>query len=232
MRALDLFCGAGGATCGLQRAGFNVTGVDIKAQPRYCGDRFIHDDALVFAEPVANLRQFDFIWASPPCQDYSSLKVFSGEKRGKLIDPVRAMLEASGVPFAIENVVGSELRNPITLCGSMFGLGVWRHRLFEVSPPLLFVPQCHHALVPEPIDVTGTGSAQRSPRKKQTGGLSRKPESLTQARGVMGIDWMSRKEISQAIPPAYSEFIARAYLAQSQRGSTHDAPLLTQVAAE
>ena len=215
LRALDLFCGAGGATRGLQRAGFHVTGVDIKPQPRYCGDRFIQADAL---NPPVDLGEFDFIWASPPCQDYSSLKVFASEKRGKMVSAVRAMLKASGVPFVIENVQGADLEAPIVLCGSMFGLGVWRHRLFEAHPPLLFVPECRHELCPEPIDVTGTGSASISPRKKQTGGQSRKPRGLNHASVVMGIDWMSRKEI----PPAYSEFIARAFLAQQKEGARNN----------
>jgi DNA (cytosine-5)-methyltransferase 1 len=93
----------------------------------------------------------------------------------------------------------------------MFGLGVWRHRNFETSFPIL-APQCRHDLCPRPIDVTGTGSAQISARKKPTGGQSRKPRNLAHAAEVMGIDWMSRRGICQAIPPAYSEFIARAYL--------------------
>lgn len=217
MRALDLFCGAGGATRGLQRAGFHVTGVDIKPQPRYCGDVFIQADAL---NPPVDLREFDFIWASPPCQDYSTLKVFAGERCGKMVSAVRDMLRASGVPFVIENVRGSDLEAPIVLCGTMFGLGVWRHRLFEMNPPALLVPQCRHELCPEPIDVTGTGSASISPRKKKTGGQSRKPRGLAHASEVMGIDWMSRREISQAIPPAYSEFIARALIANPRPNET------------
>lgn len=204
LRALDLFCGAGGATKGLQRAGFHVTGIDIKTQPRYCGDAFIQADAL---NPPVDLASFDFIWASPPCQDYFALKGLAGEKRGKLIPRVRDMLVASGVPFVIENVVGSELQNPIQLCGSMFGLGVWRHRLFETSPELLFVPQCHHGLCPKPIDVTGTGGPFNGIRKASGGGISRKPRNLSHARHVMGIEWMTRAELSQATPPAFAEFI-------------------------
>ncbi len=215
-RALDLFCGAGGASMGLHRAGFDVVGVDINPQPRY-PFKFIQADALAYAADPLLGDEFDFIWASPPCQDYSTLKVFAGEKRGKMVSAVRDLLRASGVPFVIENVQGSDLEAPIVLCGTMFGLGVWRHRLFEMHPPLLLVPQCRHELCPEPIDVTGTGSASISPRKKQTGGQSRKPRGLAHASEVMGIDWMSRKEISQAIPPAYSEFIARAFLAQAPR---------------
>jgi DNA (cytosine-5)-methyltransferase 1 len=203
--ALDLFCKAGGATRGLQRAGFFVVGVDIEPQPNYCGDAFVQADAL---KPPFDLSRFDFIWASPPCQDYSALKSLAKGKRGKLIDPVREMLRESGRPWAIENVVGSDLRNPVTLCGSMFGLGVWRHRRFETSEPLLLSPQCNHSLCPKPIDVTGTGGPFKGVRKSTRGGISRKPLNLKHAQEVMGIDWMNRRELSQAIPPAYAEFIA------------------------
>lgn len=198
---------------GLRRAGFDVVGVDIAPQPRY-PFQFVQADALC---PPFDLARFDFIWASPPCQDYSSLKGLSGEARGRLIPQVREMLIASGKPFAIENVVGAELHNPITLCGSMFGLGVWRHRLFEMSHPPILVPQCQHPLVPEPIDVTGTGGPFNGVRKAPGGGISRKPRNLGHVRDVMDIDWMTRAEISQAIPPAFSEFVARAALAAIER---------------
>lgn len=206
--ALDLFCGAGGASAGLSRAGFKVTGVDIIDQPHYPWPLdFREEDAL-----TTSLDGFDFIWASPPCQDYSSLKGFATHKRGKLIDAVRERLQASGMPWVIENVVGSDLRNPITLCGSSFGLGVWRHRNFEMSFPILLTPPCNHAIVPKPIDVTGTGGPFKSIRKKIGGGVSRKPDNLPHAREVMGIEWMNRRELSQAIPPAYAEFIGREAL--------------------
>ena len=205
-KALDLFCGAGGASKGLHDAGFDVTGVDIKPQPNY-PFAFHQADALTFP-----LEGYDFIWASPPCQDYSALKLFAGHLRGKLIPEVRTRLTATGVPFVIENVVGSELVNPIVLCGSMFGLGVWRHRLFECSPPILMVPICQHPEVRGPVDVTGLGGPIAE-RKKNTGGNPRKPKNLEHARAVMGINWMTRPELSQAIPPAYSEFIGRIAIA-------------------
>lgn len=205
-KALDLFCGAGGAGMGLHRAGFDVVGVDIRPQPRY-PFAFVQGDAT---KPPFDLTAFDFIWASPPCQDYSALKGLTGAKRGKLIPDIREMLVASGRPFAIENVVGAELRNPIRLCGSMFGLGVWRHRLFEMSHPPILIPECQHPLAPEPIDVTGTGGPFNGERKSPGGGISRKPKNLEHAREVMGIDWMTRPELSQAIPPAFAEYVARA----------------------
>lgn len=195
---------------GLHRAGFEVVGVDIKPQPRYPFE-FHRGDALTFP-----LEGCDFIWASPPCQDYSALKGLSRHKRGKLIPAIRERLEATGKPYAIENVVGSELKEPIRLCGSSFGLGVWRHRLFETKPQILFSPQCHHALCPKPIDVTGLGGPFNGQRKGGGGGISRKPNNLKHAREVMGIEWMSRSELSQSIPPAYSEYIGRAILESTE----------------
>lgn len=204
--ALDLFCKAGGASMGLHRAGFGVIGVDIEKQPRY-PFAFIQADALM---PPFDLSSFDFIWASPPCQDYSALKGLSTKERGRLIPAVRSMLKSSGAFYTIENVVGAELFDPICLCGSMFGLGVWRHRLFEMSVRPLFSPLCNHRLCPKPIDVTGTGGPFNGMRKTTGGGISRKPRDLAHAREAMGIDWMSRAELSQAIPPAYAEFIGNA----------------------
>src|SRR6266851_7296325 len=133
-RALDLFCGAGGTTKGLQRAGFHVTGVDIKRQPRYCGDAFVQADAL---RPPFDLSRFDFIWASPPCQAFSASTIshrLLGKEYPDLIAPVRLMLAESGAVTVIENVVGAPIRPDIRLDGTMFeGLRVVRERWFECS---------------------------------------------------------------------------------------------------
>ena len=208
MKVLDLFCGAGGASEGLHRAGFDVVGVDILPQPRY-PFLFIQADSTNL--PV-DLSVFDLIWASPPCQSYSTLKGLATKERPRLIPIVRKMLKCSGVPWVIENVVGADLRNPIKLCGSSFGLGVWRHRLFEMSAPPSSVPQCAHQRCLKPIDVTGTGGPFNGIRKTPGGGISRKPRNLKHASEVMGIDWMTRAELSQAIPPVYAEFIGRAMM--------------------
>ena len=143
VRALELFCGAGGAGTGLHRAGFDVTGVDLKYQPRY-PFRFVQADAL--AVPFS-LEHFDFIWASPPCQAHTTM---SNRWRGQggqadshvdLIPATRSMLDTWGGPYVIENVVGARasLRSPIVLSGGQFGLSVHRPRLFE-SNVLLLAP--------------------------------------------------------------------------------------------
>ena len=209
MKIIDLFCGAGGAAMGLHRAfpDAEIIGVDINPQPRYPFN-FVQADALTF--PIGG---YDFFWASPPCQAHSRLRGIDGRWYDDFIQPIRMRFDAevvSGKPTVIENVVGAPLINPIVLCGSMFkGLGVWRHRVFECS---FFVrqPDCNHKSVPLPVDVTGTGGPCYT-RTTPGGGIHRKPKNMEQAKAVMGIDWMVRREITQAIPPAYSEYIGNEY---------------------
>lgn len=205
-RLLDLFCCAGGAAKGYHDAGFDVVGVDIKPQPHYPYE-FHQADALTYP-----LDGFDAIHASPPCQAYSVTAALHDAHYPELIDQVRARLTATGRPYVIENVVGAPLRNAVRLCGSSFGLGVRRHRLFETNPLLVGVPPCAHYLQPEPVDVTGTGG--RSTRTRTGGGGEhRKPLNLAHAREVMGIDWMTRPELSEAIPPAFTRWIGTRLLA-------------------
>ena len=214
MRILDLFCGAGGAAMGYHRAfpDAEIVGVDINPQPNY-PFRFIQADAM---DHMLHLYPagFDFIHASPPCQDYSSLKTaHDGHGTAWMLPKTLEWLRWTGTPYVVENVVGSEAEmDPfIMLCGSSFGLGVRRHRLFTASFPLM-APPCAHYLQPEPVDVTGTGGP--TPNRTRTGGgVSRKPRNLDHAREVMGIDWMNRKELSQAIPPAYTEWIGNQFKA-------------------
>lgn len=194
-KALDLFCGAGGAAMGLKQAGYSVVGVDIKPQPRY-PFIFIQGDALKF-----NLDGFDLIWASPPCQHYTQMLNHGLTPRTKhpdLIGQVRDRLDASGVPYVIENVAGAPLQNPVMLCGEMFQLRVTRHRFFECSFPVI---------VPEHPKHRGHGH-----RKQGDGGYYYRVyghETGKRSWGkAMGIDWMRSPELAQAIPPAYSQFIA------------------------
>lgn len=187
---------------GLYRAGFEVVGVDINPQPRYPFE-FHQADALTFP-----LDGFDLIWASPPCQSFTAYKRRRGyvRERENLIDPIRCRLMPSDTDFVIENVVGAPLRNAVMLCGSMFGLDVRRHRLFEASFGLER-PVCRHS---EQSPRFPQATNRTNLRRTVEVGVWRIPLAV-QGR-AMGIDWMTLEELSQAIPPAYSEHIGRAAL--------------------
>jgi DNA (cytosine-5)-methyltransferase 1 len=219
-RALDLFCCAGGAGMGLQRAGFDVVGVDIRPQPRYPFE-FHQADALTFP-----LDGFDFIWASPPCQGYSALRCLPWLRDRvypMLIDVVRQRLKASGAAYCIENVERAPLDGFI-LCGQQFGLPVYRHRKFETSFMVWTPPHPPHDIV------IGHGRLlnDRSKGSLNAGssmGAWGNQKIVTVAGGqfkkadgcrALGIDWMTKAELREAIPPAYSEFIGRAALAYLQ----------------
>jgi len=207
LRALDLFCCAGGASMGLHRAGFEVVGVDIKPQPRY-PFTFHQADALTFP-----LEGFDFIWASPPCQAFTiaaNTQRRDGIEYPDHVDTTRQRLRYSGAVWAIENVPGAPVRADVVLCGSQFNLPIVRHRLIELSfsPPL--TSPCNH--VEDVITVCGHGTPSWMRRKRIAKGLHPNA-SVAMKREAMGIDWMNREELSQAIPPAYGEFIARAAIA-------------------
>lgn len=209
---LDLFCGAGGATKGYQDAGFYVIGVDHKPQPRYCGDAFFEADALGFlAEAIDKFCPFNYcdaIHASPPCQAFTDLKsMWNAGEHEDLLTPTRALLEqiSAEVPYVIENVEGAPMKNPVTLCGSGLALRVRRHRLFETNWPLM-VPPCAHGQQGVPIGVYGTGGGGQMTRGYKARGVE-------EAREVMGTPWMTLAECSQAIPPAYTEFIGTQLMA-------------------
>jgi DNA (cytosine-5)-methyltransferase 1 len=205
LRALDLFCCAGGAGTGLARAGFEVVGVDIADQPDYPFE-FHRADALTF--PTAG---FDFIWASPPCQAYTGMQRLNtrSPKRDhpKLIEPMRELLQRSGALYAIENVPGAPLIDPIVLCGSMFGLKVRRHRLFECNFAIL-TPKCKH---PKESPIAVYGDHPQTPGDKTM--RVNRARTLQEGRDAMGIDWMDWRHLTQAIPPDYSELIGRAAIA-------------------
>ncbi len=213
LRALDLFCKAGGTSMGLHRAGFEMTGVDIEPQPRYPFD-FVQGDALGYL--AQHGHEFDLIVAGPPCQMYSVTKGLSNKTYPDLVEITRIALIRTNRPYIIENVPGAPLINPIKLCGTMFpGLRVIRHRLFECLPPLWFPPgPCQH-----------WGTASASGRGKKPGNeIGYIPGSLenfdfitvtgsdyiaADGRIAMGIDWMVKTELSQAIPPAYTEWLGK-----------------------
>lgn len=180
---------------GLHHAGFEVIGVDINKQPNYPFE-FHRADALNFP-----LEGFDFIWASPPCQAFTNAQKIRKNKHPDLIDPIRKRLKKSKALWTIENVVGAPLRDPVMLCGNMFGLQVYRHRLFEssfeVNPP----PHETHSA---PIQKMG-----RPPRPGHFMHVVGNFSGVQQAKIAMGIHWMARNEMSEAIPPAFSEFIGR-----------------------
>jgi len=211
-RLLDLFCGAGGAAMGYHRAGFDVTGVDNRPQPRY-PFTFIQADAMTFP-----LDGFDAIHASPPCQAFTQM---SARWRGKgtkadihpdLLTPTLAILRTLGLPYIVENVQGAKahMRATLVLHGGMFRLGVHRPRLFEANVLILAVrtPQTL-----SPLGVYGAKPDGHTTYRYRDNGnykgksLIRTAKSVEEAREAMGIDWMTWDEIREAIPPAYTEYI-------------------------
>lgn len=201
MRVLDLFCGAGGASAGLKKAWphAEIVGVDIRPQPRY-PFTFVQADAMTFA-----IEGYDFIWASPPCQQFCALATREDLSHyPDLIDPIRQRLIVAGAQFVIENVVGAPVRKDLMLCGAMFGLRSYRHRLFECSFPVKQPAHPKHA-----VRVNRRGENRR--QHWDSGGFLTITGDVGTYCGpeAMGIDWMSGHELSEAIPPAYSEFIAK-----------------------
>ena len=229
-RLLDLFCGAGGSGKGYADAGFEVVGVDVVDQPRYPFP-FVRADALevlgdlvegrsqrwptseASALPVVleGISHFDAIHASPPCPAYSLVSGFQGVSRlhPDLVGPVRARLAATGLPSVIENVPGAPLRRDVVLCGEMFGLRLHRHRIFEVTGPFVMQPpHSRHRLRGASTNCeTGPGVARWF-----TGNYADHDD----AGDAMGIDWMDRRELANAIPPAYCAHIG-TYLMQALR---------------
>lgn len=235
-RLLDLFCGAGGAAMGYHRAGFDVYGVDNKPQPHYpflmmeydaldAMDALLRGQYLLFKKDgymaLLGIEDFAAFHASPPCQSYCALKTMPNRRQHlELIEPTRKRLKDTGKPFVIENVVGAPLINAFTLCGTSFGLSttdghyLQRHRRFETNIEIWLIPPCQHGA--KTIGVYGDKARDIAAEKrhyalpKETRG---KPEGikilLAEAKKAMGIDWMNAKELSQAIPPAYTEYIGK-----------------------
>ena len=205
IKLLDLYCGVGGASAGYNKAGFDVTGIDLKHGKRY-PYKYIKGDVLLYLQDLDFLRSFDIIHASPPCQTHSitqHLRNAQGKSTSKLdlIPQTRAALIASGKPYVIENVPGSPLINPIQLCGSSFGLQVRRHRLFE-SNMKLTGSVCDHKAQGRPVGVYGSLNDQ-IPRGGKTA------TTIDEGRDAMGMPWAIWTELVEAIPPAYSEYIGK-----------------------
>jgi DNA (cytosine-5)-methyltransferase 1 len=210
MRLLDVCCGAGGCSVGYARAGFDVTGVDIEPHPDYPFHLTVADCMDVLADTVF-LAGFQVVHASFPCQGYTTM---SNRYRGrggaadewpKLIAPGRDLLEAWGGVYVVENVPGAraEMRNPILLHGGMFGLQVDRPRLFESNAPLMAYTA---PAVQNPVGVYGKLDGRRL-WTRVDGSEQRAAKTLEQAQTAMGIPWMQWDDLTEAVPPAYTEFI-------------------------
>lgn len=235
-RLVDLFCKAGGSSKGYADAGFEVWGVDIEPQPHFpFPERFIQADALEWVREHG--REFDVITASPPCQ-FASQITPDKSKYPNLIPATRVALVTSGKPYVIENVTGARrhLRAPVMVCGMPLGLKVYRHRWFESNILLFGVPHYpHRDNTPRAghgisangfISVTSGGSSvevRARPNMRRRGGLPGVSKNgfvsvsgyltgVDYCRWAMGIDWMTGAELSQAIPPKFTEYIGRQLL--------------------
>lgn len=223
-RLLDLFCGAGGAAAGYARAGFEVTGIDVSPQPHYPYE-FIQMDALTLLDLLihgrriarldAYLTDFDAIHASPPCQAYSAMsrcRPGLADQYPKLIEPVRDRFTETGLPYVIENVPGAPLKDPVTLCGFMFGRKLYRHRQFETSFP---VRQPYH---PEHLRAPSRAGHWKPGTIISVAGNC---APIALAREVMDINWTNRAELAEAIPPAYTEYVG-GFLHRHLTGGPHE----------
>jgi DNA (cytosine-5)-methyltransferase 1 len=178
-----------------------VTGVDLYSQPNY-PFTFIKSD--VFLLSPSYLAEFDYIWASPPCQHYSTLKYLTGKQYPDLIESTRSLLQESNTYYTIENVVGAPLINPVLLCGTMFGLRTYRHRLFESN---FTVQQPEHPAHQHKVAKMG-----RRPKDGEYLTICGHFSGVELAREIMGCSWMTQRQLSQAIPSSYSRYIARQLL--------------------
>lgn len=207
---LDICCKAGGASYGYYLAGFDVVGVDREPQPHYPFP-FIQAD-LRDLDPQWLAENFETVAASPPCWAHSDLKHRTGREYEDFIPETRALLQASGLPYVMENVEGAPLDNPLVLCGTQFdGLRVTRHRLFE-SNTLLYPPRPHGK---HPLHFTHDKRKAHYGRLDEwsafvtvTGGGNCSKAAAAAAMGIPS-GWMTKDEMNQAIPPAYTEWIGR-----------------------
>jgi len=215
---IDAFCGQGGAGMGYSWAGFEVIGIDITPQPCYpfgfiCGDALVILRHLLRGDPIPWdgrllwLRDIAGFHGSPPCQRYSDTQRIQDREHPDLIAPIREIMQATGLPYVIENVPGAraELRSPVELCGAMFGLRTYRHRLFETSFPVL-VPGHPPHIAPQ----------AKMGRPVQPGEFIQCVGNFSDVplgREAMQMPWATREGLREAIPPAYTEHIGRYLMA-------------------
>ena len=203
-RLLDLGCCQGGASEGYARAGFEVEGVDEHPQPRY-PFKFIQADALEYV--AEHGLEYDAVHSSMPCQGYSDTQRLHGKRWPRLIAPMRLILMGLEHPcWVMENVAAAPLLNPIELCGAMFGLRTYRHRLFE-SNVRLVAPE-------HPKHVAKQAKMGRAPRPDEFIHVVGNFSGVDRGREAMGIGWMNRDGLREAVPPAYTEFIGKQLLAE------------------
>lgn len=209
-RLLDLCCGAGLISKGYHEAGFDVFGVDIAPQKHYPYE-FRQDDAIEFLRwqwTSGRVYQYDAIHASPPCQRHSRMsncRPGLSSMYDDLIDDLRVMLAGIGLPYVIENVEGSPLRDPVMLCGFMFGRELYRHRLFETNWPLSQPDHPEHT-----IPASKAGHWVPGTVMSVAGHVA----PMWKAREVMECDWTTRDELVEGVPPYYvSEHVGRQLLA-------------------
>lgn len=202
-RVLDLCCKQGGASAGYVRAGFEVLGVDIEPQPLYPWG-FVEADALAFLETLTlagAARHFALIHASVPCQGYSKTQQIWDREHPDLIGPMRELLDASGRPWVMENVEGAPLRNPVVLCGAMFGLNTYRHRLFETGGGFALTAP------PHPEHTAPIAKMGRLPRDGEMYHAVGNFPGAPRVRAEWPTASATRRGLAEAIPPVYSEWI-------------------------
>lgn len=184
---------------GYYQAGFDVAGVDIAPQPKYPFE-FVQADALEYL--AAHWHEFDVVHASPPCQAFTKAGK-EHRKNGKVyadfLELTRDALKEIGKPYIIENVPDAPMENPVELCGAMFGLKTYRHRLFESNIPLV---------VPEhPKHIAKNAKMGRPPKEGEFIQVVGHFSGVAFAKEAMGINWLGQKELAQAIPPSYTEYL-------------------------
>jgi len=211
-RVLDLFCCSGGAGMGYWRAGFDVVGVDITPRPRY-PFRFILGDALDAMREMC--QDYHLVHASPPCQPHTSLTKGTNQGRtyADFLTEMRELCLWYGVDWVIENVPGAPMRSDLVLCGEQFGLDVIRHRHFELGWLGTDTPQQpSHVKHRGPVRGWRHGVWRDGPYIAAYGRGGGKG-SVPEMQQAMGIDWTDvHEELTEAIPPAYTEWIGRAFI--------------------